>query len=254
MSARLPAGHRPAIGLQAWTFKHLSFVEVVAMAKRFGLSKVQAFPGQKLGGGLKGNLEPGMGDGETWGKIRDFLRENGVELASFGVVNADDGAGWRELFAFAKAFDIPDLAVEPPARDIALLDKLSREYGISVSIHNHGGNLEERLEQLKPFGPNMGLCADTGHWVRHGRDPVASLKLAQGRLHSIHLKDMSTSEKDAHTVPFGEGVSDLPGQLGELDRQGFGGIVFIEHEHHTPRLEADVKKCVEVLRGAEVPR
>ncbi len=254
MRAHPPAGHGPAIGLQAWTFKHLSFVEVLAKAEQHGLSKIQAFPRQKLGGGLDGSFGPDMDDEGMRKKLRDLLRENGVELVSFGVVNAVNEAGWRGTFAFAKALDIPDLTVEPSAGDMVLLDKLSREYGISVSIHNHEGNLEERLEQLKPFGPHMGLCADTGHWVRHGRDPVASLRLAQGRLHSVHLKDMSVSAKEAHTVPFGEGVSDLRGQLDELDRQGFGGIVFIEHEHHTPQLDTDVKKCIRVLCRAGMNR
>ncbi|MBE2179238.1 MAG: sugar phosphate isomerase/epimerase [Chthoniobacterales bacterium] len=251
---RVSTGHRAVIGLQAWTFKHLGLVEVMAKAGKLGITKVQAFPGQELGGGLKGKFEPAMVEESNRGKLRDLLRTNGSELVSLGVVNAEDEPGWRELFAFAKAFDVPDLTVEPPAGDVPLLDKLSREYGTPVSIHNHGGNLEERLDQLKAFGPHMGLCIDTGHWVRHGREPVPSLRLAQGRLHSVHLKDMSAFAQDAHTVPFGEGVSDLRGQLAELDRQGFNGIVFIEHEHHTPHLEADVEKCIEVLRRAGLTR
>lgn len=237
------------LGLQAWTFNRNTFTETVEKAKALGLKYLQAYPRQTLGGGLTGKFEPTM-DVETQAKVLALLKDNGVELVSFGVVRGEDEAGWKQLFEFAKAMGIKDLTVEPKADVLPLLDKLSKEYGISVSIHNHGGNVEERLEQLKPYGANMGLCADTGHWVRHGREPVSTLKLAEGRIISVHFKDMSAAAKDGHTMPYGKGVSKLTEQLAELKRQGFNGVAFIEYEHKTPELDANVKECVEFFQSA----
>lgn len=239
----------PKLGLQAWSFNRNSFVETLDKAKALGITNLQAYPRQKLGEGLDGKFEPTM-DAATREKVLALLKAKGISLVSFGVVRAEDEVGWRELFEFAKAMGIADLTVEPPADVLPLLNKLSTEYGVTVSIHNHGGNLEQRLEQLAPYGPNMALCADTGHWVRNGRDAVSSLALAKGRIHSLHLKDMSGTTKESHTVPWGSGVSDFQGQLAELKKQGFSGCIFIEYEHRTPELEANVKSCVEAYTKA----
>lgn len=236
------------LGLQAWTFNRNTFAETVEQAHRLDLKYLQAYPRQPLGGGLEGKFEPTM-NAETQAKVLALLKENGVELVSFGVVRAEDEAGWKQLFEFAKTMGIKDLTVEPKADVLPLLDKLSKEYGVTVSIHNHGGNLEERLEQLKPYGANMGLCADTGHWVRNGREPISSLKLAQGRILSLHLKDMSEATKEGHTVPYGTGISKLAEQMAELKNQGFNGVAFIEYEHKTPELDNNVQKCVEFFRS-----
>ncbi len=237
------------LGLQAWTFNRNTFAETVAKARGLGIKYLQAYPRQTLGGGIEGKFEPTM-DKATQEKVLALLKENGVTLVSFGVVRGEDEAGWRQLFEFAKAMGIKDLTVEPKADVLPLLDKLSKEYGVTVSIHNHGGNLEERLEQLKPYGANMGLCADTGHWVRNGREPISSLKLAEGKMISLHLKDMNEATKEGHTLPFGTGISKLAEQLAELKRQGFNGIAFIEYEHKTPELDDNVKKCAEFFRAS----
>lgn len=241
-----PENVLPKLGLQAWSFNRDTFTGMLDKAQSLGITYLQAYPRQKLGDGFEGKFEPSM-DAATRKKIRALLKEKGISLVSFGVVRAEDEAGWRELFTFAKDMGIGDLTVEPPAKTLPLLDQLSKEYGITVSIHNHGGNLEERLEQLAPFGPNMGLCADTGHWVRNGRNAVSSLQLAKGRMHSLHLKDMSGADKEAHTMPWGTGVSDFKGQIAELKNQGFSGFIFIEYEHRTPELDANVKQCVQAF-------
>ena len=236
------------LGMQAWTFNRDTFVEAVGKTSALGIRYLQAYPRQTLGGGMEGKFEPTM-DEATQAKVLALMKEKNVELVSFGIVRADDEAGWRQLFNFAKAMGIKNLTVEPKADVLPLLDTLSKEYGITVSIHNHGSNVAERLEQLKPYGANMGLCADTGHWVRNGQEAIAGLKMAEGRIHSVHLKDMSGKTKDSHCLPFGKGVSDFAGQIAELRRQNFNGIAFIEYEYRTPALDAEVRECVDTFRG-----
>jgi len=232
------------LGMQMWTFNRDTFAEAVAKTKALGVHSIQAYPRQKLGGDMEGAFVETM-DEATRAKVLDLCKKNEVTLISFGVVKAEDEAGWRKIFEFAKAMGMKDVTVEPPAATLPLLDKLSKEYGLTVSIHNHGGNLEERLEQLKPYGPNMGLCADTGHWVRNGREPISSLKLAEGRIIALHMKDMSAPAKDANCLAFGKGVSNAAGQIAELRRQGFTGIVYIEDEHRFDGHDEEVKQCVE---------
>jgi len=53
----------------------------------------------------------------------------------------------------------------------------------------------------------------------------------------------------AHDVPFGTGVSDIPGILDELKRQGFTGNISIEYEWHEYNSLPEVAQCVGFVRG-----
>jgi len=251
-----PAGAELTLGVQVWTYNRFTFAEAVKKVSDLGIRYVQAFPRQKIGGGIEGTMIPSM-NAETRAKVLGLLKANHVILSSFGVARAENETGWRELFDFAKAMGLRDIAVEPPkaswAESLPLLDRLSREYGVGVAIHNHpnpNNPPRDLVAALKPFGPNLGFCADTGHWARSGFDPVAALGEAEGRLIAIHFKDLTQIARTAHDVPWGTGASNAAGQIAELRRQRFQGIIYIEYEYHTPRIEAEVARSVEFFRRA----
>ncbi|MGI8965321.1 MAG: sugar phosphate isomerase/epimerase family protein, partial [Limisphaerales bacterium] len=106
------------------------------------------------------------------------------------------------------------------------------------------------LALVKDRDMRIGACADTGHWVRCGLKPVDCLKILKGRIISSHLKDLNEFGKmDAHDVPFGEGVSDVPGILDELKRQHFNGNISIEYEYHWETSLPEVAQCIGFVRG-----
>lgn len=254
------AAPRPelALGVQAWTFNKFTFAETVDKVSALGLRYLQAYPRQKIGGGIEGTMVPSM-DGATRAKVLALLKARGVTLTSFGVARAANEAEWREVFSFAQAMGLRDLAVEPPKASwpetLPLLDRLAREYGVGVSLHNHPNPTNppaDVVAALKPFGTYLGFCADTGHWARSGFEPVAALRAAEGRLISLHFKDLTEIARTAHDVPWGTGASNAAGQIAELRRQRFTGIIYIEYEHRTPQLEAEVARSVEFFRRAAV--
>lgn len=53
-----------------------------------------------------------------------------------------------------------------------------------------------------------------------------------------------------HDVPWGTGVSNAAGQLAELRRQDFTGIVYLEYEARTPMIEAEIARCAEFFHRA----
>jgi sugar phosphate isomerase/epimerase len=176
-----------------------------------------------------------------------------VEIVSYGVINGKDEADWRQIFAFAKAMGMQNIAAEPPQEEFPLIARLATEYGIVVSIHDHAApsryaNPDVALAAIGPYA-NFGLCADTGHWVRSGYDPVAALRKAQGRIISLHFKDLNQrGVREAHDVPWGTGVCDIAGQVLELRRQGFTGIVFAEYETISPARDDGVARSVAYYR------
>ena len=93
------------LGLQAWTLNKLTFAEAADQAAKLGLKYIESFPGQAIGGGIEGKMVCDM-DAATQGKVLAMLKEKGVTVINYGVAGASGEAGWRALFAWAKAMGI----------------------------------------------------------------------------------------------------------------------------------------------------
>lgn len=247
-----PAGIE--LGLQCWTFRSFTFLEALDKAANLGVKNIQIYAGQAVGGGLTGEIGPDL-TAEQRKTIQGWVRDRGLALVSLGVTGAADEAGWKKLVAFAKDMGIRTIATEPEPELLPVIDAVVKGTGIRIALHDHPSpsryaDPAVALAAVKPFGPHFGLCADTGHWTRDGRDPVACLKLAEGRIIELHFKDINEPAKVGHDMPWGTGIGNAAGQIAELRRQGFKGYVFIEFEHNTATLDADVARCIAFFRAA----
>ena len=132
---------------------------------------------------------------------------------------------------------IETICSEPPPEAFDLIDKLCQEYDISVAIHNHPKpsrywDPDKVLEVCEGRSKYIGACADTGHWMRSGVNPLDALRKLEGRIVSFHFKDLNKSGGGAHDVPWGTGEGDVDGMLAEVYRQGFKGVFSAEYEHN----------------------
>ena len=95
---------------------------------------------------------------------------------------------------------------------------------------------------------DVGACADTGHWVRSGLDPVECLKKMEGRINAFHLKDAAEKgNRKSEDAPLGEGAGSYKAVLAELKRQGYKGLTTIEYEKDGEKLQDDMVKCVQFV-------
>jgi len=237
------------VGCQAYTFRSGTFFEAVDKTAAAGAHYIEAYPGQPVGGGIDARMGPGL-DAAARQKVLAKLAEAGVTLVNFGVAGAGNEQEWRNLFAFAKDMGIRTIVAEPAPEQMKLVDSLCKSYGVNVAIHNHPKpsrywNPDVELAAFKGCSKRIGVCADVGHWVRSGLDPVTCLKKLQGRIITLHFKDLSAKDPAAHDVPWGTGISNVPGVFAELKRQGFRGVFSIEYEHETPALAANARRCVQ---------
>lgn len=231
------------LGLQCYTFRALSFFETVDKAAALGIKYLEIYPRQKIAPDSKEVTSADMSE-ETAAAIRKKLKEaGGLRLVAYGVTAVpQDEAGARKLFSWAKKMGIEVIVTETAPSE--LHDKLTQEFGIRWAIHNHPKTWppEQVLEACKGRGNLVGACCDTGHHYRAGRDPVAVLKQLQGRLMSLHFKDLNDQKQD---VPFGEGVCNAKGMLAELKRQKFKGYLSIEYERGSvEELMTNLANCV----------
>ncbi|NCO41766.1 MAG: hypothetical protein AUJ96_11550 [Armatimonadetes bacterium CG2_30_66_41] len=240
------------LAIQAWTNNRATLFETLELAQRLNLRYVEAFPGQRLTKDAEGSIGPGMSD-EQIQTLLDKAKACDVTLVNFGVTGIlGDEPGARKMFEWAKKLGLKTLVTEPSKELLPLLDKLATEFDLTLAIHNHPQpshywDPATILDAVEGTSTRIGACADTGHWVRSGLDPVECLKQLEGRVVSLHFKDLGARTGDMHDVPWGTGASDAAGQLAELKRQGFKGVFSIEYEHQWD--EPTLAKCVEFFHA-----
>jgi len=244
------------LGCQAYTFRSFSFFEAVEKTAASGMGYIEAYPGQTLGKGASGTrMDVGLGPAERQ-EIKARLDAAGVKLVNFGVCRlVKDEDDSRKTFDFAKEMGIETLVAEPPEDAFDTLDKLCNEYQINLAIHNHAKpthywDYRTVLAVCKGRSPRIGACGDTGHWMRSGIQPLEALKALEGRMVSLHLKDLNEfGKQSAYDVPWGTGKANVRELLEELRRQKFQGVFSVEYEHNTPELMENVGRCARYFDG-----
>lgn len=239
------------LGCQAWTFREMTLSETLDTLNGLGIRYVEIYPGQPFSPENKAkfdhNAPPEL--------VEQFLakcKSANVTPVNYGVVAlSKDEATSRKVFDFAKRLGLQTIVSEPPKDAFDTIDKLAGEYQINVAVHDHPKpstywNPETVLEVTKDRSPRVGACADVGHWYRSGLTPVDCLKQLQGRIISLHFKDIDRPERRGEDVPWGTGKCDVPAMLAEIKRQNIHPVFSIEYETGKgPELRENVAKCIE---------
>ena len=264
-AGKIPAEYRIgsfAMGCQAYTFNRFSVFEAIEKTEQAGGKVIEFYPGQKLS-----REEPNVkwdhnASDEFIEKVKAQLTQHHLKAVNYGVVGIPrDEAGARKVFEFAKKLGLYGITTES-VESIDTIEKLVKEYDIRVGFHDHPkqpNNPSYRmwdpnyiLSVVKDRDSRIGSCADTGHWVRSGLKAVECLRILKGRIISSHLKDLNEFGKhEAHDLPYGTGVSDVPAILDELKRQHFEGNISVEYEYKWEDSVPDVAQCVGFVRGYE---
>ena len=231
------------IGCQAYTFNRFTVFEAIDKTAEAGGKVIEFFPGQKLS-----KEEPNVSwdqnaSADTIAKVKAKLAERKITAVNYGVVGVpQDEAQARKLFEFAKTMGLRAITTES-VNAIDTIEKLVKEYDIMVGFHDHPKRENDAnyrmwdpnyiLSVVKDRDARIGSCADTGHWLRSGLEPVDCLRILKGRIISSHLKDLNEKGHNAHDVPYGTGVANIAGILDELKAQGFKGNLSIEYRIRT---------------------
>lgn len=212
--------------------KENTIKESIDSIKATGLTKVDTYRGtQHVGLGID-TLHYWL-DKKKLDKVKKLFKDKGMELNHFGVIQGESEEEWRDIFEFAKYMGVKMLISEPEYKDLKLVDKLSQEYGIPVGIHNHPAptkywhpsTIMSYFKTLK-LSKNIGIYPDTNNWAYSGLNPLEMLKLCEGRVIGIQLKDRCDKEG---ILPWGTGCMDVIGMIHELKRQNFKGNISFEY-------------------------
>jgi sugar phosphate isomerase/epimerase len=103
------------------------------------------------------------------------------------------------------------------------------------------------LKEIACRSELLGACPDVGHWNRSGFDQLECLKKFDGRIISLHFKDIEAKQKGKsypQDVIWGKGILNVEEMLKELKRQGFKGVITIEYETNWDNSVPDIKECI----------
>ena len=244
------------IGTQAYTFKEFSFFEAIAKTKEAGGNLIEMFPGQAIKPGSKEKIHHTMSEAAL-AEVKAELERQGVRAVNYGVVAAKNQEEVRAVMTFAKKMGLYGVCTES-TEQVAAWEAAAKEFDLKVAFHEHGGSMDRPkykvwhplyiLGVVESRDARLGACADLGHWATSNLKPVDCLRILEGRIISVHLKD---KEKfgPAAVVVAGQGVVDVDGCLAELKRQKFDGHISVEHEADWKNSVPQVKQDIDFVKA-----
>ncbi len=236
------------MGIQSYTLRKYKIDEALQLTQDLGLTRIEFFPGHF----------PVTTDAAPLEEMAKKLAAHGLKPTAHGVNHfGKDHNANRKLFQFAKQAGIANLTADPDEAAFESLDQLVKEFDIRIAIHNHGpghryDKIDNVLSAVKNYDKRIGACADLGHFIRSGEDPVKAITLLGDRLYGIHLKDFDAQKKDAKGVILGKGHLDVVEVFKALKRVNFpaDGALSLEYEEHPDNPLDDVRACLAIASEA----
>jgi sugar phosphate isomerase/epimerase len=237
------------MGVGLYSFNHHSFKVALNMADSCGVQYVEGFSFHQLGEEF-GNRTIDNINREDIALMKAMLSKKHLAMTSMYAGGADNVAGWKKYFEIGRQLNVKYLVSEPSKKQWDMIDSLAGIYHIKIAIHDHERpspywHPDSVLAAVKGH-PNIGACADIGHWARSGLNPAECLQKLQGHIWGLHLKDIDQLHNDV--VP-GTGIIDFKAVAKELKRQHFNGYIQVECEHKMDNNMEEVKKAIQYFNA-----
>ena len=244
------------IGAQAYTFKEFTTFEAIAKTKEAGGNMIEIYPGQTMKPDSDVKVHHTMSEAAIVELLAECKRQ-GVHAVNYGVVGANNAEEVNKIMAFAKRLGLYAICTES-TKQIGAWEAAAKETDVKVAFHEHGGSMDN--PKYKVWNPlyilgvvesrdkRVGACADLGHWCTSNLKPVECLRILDGRIISVHLKDKEKFGQ-APVVTVGTGVVDVKACLDELMKQKFDGHISIEHENEWKDNVPQVKAAIDYVKA-----
>jgi sugar phosphate isomerase/epimerase len=244
------------IGAQAYTFKNFTAFEAIAKTKEAGGNMIEFYPGQKMKPDSDVKVHHTMPE-DAMKELLAECKRQGVHAVNYGVVAAKSADEVNSIMDFAKKMGLYAVCSESTEQIVAW-EAAAIRTDVKVAFHEHGGSMSK--PEYKVWNPlyilgvvesrdkRVGACADLGHWCTSNLVPVECLRILNGRIVSVHLKDKSATGK-ADVVVAGTGVVDVAACLEELKNQKFDGHISIEHENDWNNSVPQVKANIDFVKS-----
>ena len=237
-----------AMGIQSYSLRAFGVEGALDHIRALGLHWVEFFR----------HHYPPTEDPAKIAAMNKSLAKRDISVSAHGVQSFDDNhEANRRFFRFAKRAGIKNISANPKPNAFQSLDRLVKEFDIRIAIHNHGPGASydkaaQTLKAVQAYDTRIGFCADLGHYIRSGEDPVKVVHLLGNRLYGVHLKDFAEKKKSTKGVIIGQGHLDVQAVFAALRQVGFpaDGALSLEYEENHQNPIDDIRECLAVASKA----
>lgn len=238
------------MGLQSYSLRGFEVDDALDHIADLGLQNVEFYS----------NHYPTDAEREAIEAMDRKLADRDIIPRAHGVNGFDnDHQANERIFWFARMAGLRTITADPAPASFDSLEELVARFNIRIAIHNHGPDHrydvpDDVLDAVEGRDERIGFCADLGHYIRSGVDPVDATRQLGDRLYGIHLKDFASSGADAEETIIGEGMLDVDGFFQALKEVGFpaDGALSLEYElnpdHPIDDLQAGLAVAAEAAR------
>ena len=230
------------MGIQTYTLRSLGFDQALqTISNDLKLKNVEIFPGHHAG--------------QSPQQVKEKLDQAGLRCVAYGVVPfKKDAEANRRFFEIGKALGVKSLSCDPDRDAFDTLDRQCEQYGIAAAIHPHGPGakwveIKQIHDAVKDHHKLIGLCNDTGHFIRANQDPVEACHVFKDRLYGVHFKDFRKNKDGKYEdCVIGDGELKVDALVKTLLEMKYDGPLSLEYEGGDA-VEAS-RKCLARIQGA----
>lgn len=238
-------GEKFKLGMAGWTFVKFDLDKTLETMKKMDVHYLC----------IKDFHLPLNSTDEQIAAFKNKLKENGVTGYGVGPIYMKSEAEIDRAFEYAKKVGVQLIVGVPNYELLPYVDKKVKEYNFHYAIHLHGPDIatypdaEDVWKHVKDLDPRIGMCLDTGHDTRSGKDPVADLNKYQSRVFDIHIRDVTGSTKLGSSIEIGRGIVDFPALVKMLRKVGYTGVCSIEHDKDMTDPFMGIAESIGYFRG-----
>lgn len=247
---------RPSLVCSAYTFRTETLWGAIEQAAQCGIRHIETFTNLPLSPDDPTRIYE-LSDVQLE-RLRAHLAKHDVTIVScMGAVSKDEKKA-RAFFAAAQRLGARNLGTDS-VDAIDIIEKIIGDYALTVAFHNHPADPKKPAYRnsdphfmsalLKGRHEHIGVCADTGHYASSDVVPLEAIRILEGRIKSVHLKDRAAVGRRTPDQVYGTGALDISGILAELHRQKFGGWIIIEYEANPGNNFDEVRRCADYVRA-----
>jgi len=218
------------VGVTSRCFRDLSVREVVEKFRALGFRYMELWCGH-----LDKQADFRQAKARDVAELRGVFEEHDIRVESYSVGSFQPGEETmiRRAFEFASHLGVDVVSGSAHPSLVEDIDRWCQEVGLRFAIQNQKGSLYQRpsdfgdtLAQTSSF---VGVDLDSAQFTAVGQNPAEAAKALRSRIYHVHLIDILDPAQAKRTCVLGDGAARIHELLVGLMRQGYTGLISIEH-------------------------
>jgi inosose dehydratase len=233
------------LGMAGYTFREFTVEQTIEMMKRAGVNTLS----------LKDFHLPYNSTKEKIDEVLKKFSDAGITVYTLGVIYMNTREFVDQAFNYAKLAGMKMIVAAPNYELLDYVEEKVKANDIRIAIHNHGPdntlypNATDIWNNIKDRDSRLGICIDIGHTIRDGEDPAVDIQRYSERIYDMHIKDVTSANKEGKTVEMGRGIIDIPNVIAAIMKINYSGKCSLEFEKDMKDPLAGIAESIGYWRG-----